>query len=52
MPKQPIKLPVVLSREEVLHFLGSVRNTKHRAMLTVAYEAGLRITEVVRVRTG
>ena len=50
MPKQPIKLPVVLSREELLHFLGSVRNTKHRAMLTVAYAAGLRVSEVVRLR--
>jgi len=30
-PKKPQTLPIVLSPEEVLQFLGSVGNTKHRA---------------------
>ena len=46
-PKKPQKLPVVLSPEEVLQFLGSVGNTKHRAILTTCYAAGLRISEAV-----
>src|SRR3954449_6140018 len=33
-PKKPQKLPVVLSPEEVVHFLGCVGSTKHRAILT------------------
>jgi integrase/recombinase XerD len=49
-PKKPQKLPVVLSPEEVLHFLESVHNTKHRAILTTCYAAGLRISEAVRLR--
>ena len=49
-PKKPQKLPVVLSPEEVLHFLGCLGNTKHRAILTTCYAAGLRISEVLRLR--
>jgi integrase/recombinase XerD len=32
-PKTPQKLPMVLSPEEVLQFLGCVRNIKHRTIL-------------------
>lgn len=46
-PKKPQKLPVVLSPEEVLHFLGCVQSFKHRTILTVCYAAGLRISEAV-----
>ncbi len=49
-PKKPQKLPIILSPEEVLEFLGCVRNAKHRAMLTSCYAAGLRISEVVRLK--
>ena len=48
-PKKPLKLPVVLSPEEVLQFLGSVGSTKHRAILTTCYATGLRISEAVRL---
>jgi site-specific recombinase XerD len=46
-PKKPQKLPVVLSPEEVLHFLSCVGSSKHRAILTTCYAAGLRISEVI-----
>ena len=42
LPKKPFKLPVILSREEVLHFLESIASCKHRAILMTAYAAGLR----------
>jgi integrase/recombinase XerD len=48
-PKKPLKLPVVLSPEEVLQFLDCVGGTKHRAILTTCYAAGLRISEAVRL---
>lgn len=50
IPRQPRRLPVVLSREEVLHFLGSVEGLKQRTILTTCYAAGLRISEAVRLR--
>jgi integrase/recombinase XerD len=49
-PKKPEKLPVILSPEEVLQFLGCVGSTKHRAILTSCYAAGLRIAESVHLK--
>jgi len=46
-PKVPKKLPVILSPEEVVQFLGCVRSRKHRAILTTCYAAGLRVSEAV-----
>ena len=46
-PQKPEKLPIVLSPEEVLHFLESIGSTKHRAILTTCYAAGLRISEAI-----
>jgi integrase/recombinase XerD len=50
-PKIPQKLPVVLSPGEVLRFLDSIKSTKHRAILTTCYAAGLRISEAVCLKT-
>ncbi len=49
-PKKPQKLPIVLSPEEVMQFLAAVASTKHRAILTTCYAAGLRISEAIRLR--
>jgi site-specific recombinase XerD len=46
-PKKPQKLPVILSPEEVLHFLDCVENREHHAILTTCYAAGLRVSEAV-----
>ena len=46
-PKKPKKLPIVPSPEEVLQFLGSVWNIKHRTILTTCYAAGLRVSEAI-----
>jgi integrase/recombinase XerD len=49
-PKKPQTLPVVLSPEEAIHFLGCVEHIKHRTILTTCYAAGLRISEAVRLK--
>lgn len=49
-PKKPQKLPVIPSPEEVLRFLGSVRSTRNRAILTACYAAGLRISECIHLK--
>src|SRR5262250_195911 len=48
-PKKPQKLPIVLSPEEVVHFLGCVESPLHRTILTTCYGAGLRISEAIRL---
>ena len=50
MLKRPFKLPVILSREEVMHFLDSVGSLKHRTLLTAAYAAGLRVSEATHLK--
>jgi integrase/recombinase XerD len=49
-PKKPQKLPVILSPEEVLEFLGCVPEGKHRTILTCCYAAGLRISEAIALQ--
>ena len=46
-PKMPQKLPIILSPEEMLEFLGCVRLHNHRTILTCCYAAGLRISEAI-----
>ena len=48
-PKKPRTLPIILSPEEVVHFLGCVANVKQRTILTTCYAAGLRISEAVHL---
>ena len=48
--KKPLKLPTILSPDEVRRFLGCVTSIKHRAILTTCYGAGLRITEAVQLK--
>lgn len=50
MPKKPWKLPIILSPEEVAHFLECVDSLKHRTILTTAYAAGLRVSEVIHLK--
>jgi integrase/recombinase XerD len=48
--KQPRKLPVVLSPDEVARFFAAIRNVKHRAILITAYAGGLRVSEVTQLQ--
>jgi len=50
--REPRKLPVVLSREEVARLIESAGNLKYQAALSVAYGAGLRASEVVALKVG
>jgi len=44
--KRPQRLPVVLSRIDVAELLGVTHNQKHQLLLSLAYGAGLRLSEV------
>ena len=48
--REPRKLPIVLSADEVVRFLEAVSSLKSRAALTTAYAAGLRASEVAGLR--
>jgi integrase/recombinase XerD len=49
-PKKAYLLPKVISEEKVLKSLLAIENLKHKAILFTAYSAGLRVSEVVKLK--
>jgi len=49
-PKEPKKLPNVLSMEEVSRLFEATENLKHRCILKTIYSGGLRLSEVCNLR--
>jgi site-specific recombinase XerD len=50
--REPRRLPVVLSPEEVARLLDAAPGLKYKAALSVAYGAGLRASEVISLKVG
>ncbi len=51
-PKQPKRLPVVLSQEEVTALFEATTNLKHRTILMTLYATGLRVAEALGLQLG
>jgi site-specific recombinase XerD len=49
-PKKSKTLPGTLTEDEVFRLINQPTNIKHKAMLTILYSGGLRISEVPRLR--
>jgi integrase/recombinase XerD len=51
-PRQPVpvKVPTVLSTQETLLFFNAIAGIKNRAIMSLCYGAGLRISEAVAVK--
>ena len=49
-PKQRLRLPVVLSPDEVQRLIGSAKNLYHRTLLMTLYGAGLRRSEACQLK--
>ena len=50
-PKKQFQLPNFFNQDEIVALLRSVDNIKHKTMLMLAYSAGLRVSEVVGIKT-
>ena len=50
-PKKRTQLPKIFSQDEVAAIIKSISNKKHKTMLMLAYSAGLRVSEVVHLKT-
>ena len=48
----PHKLPVVLSCEEVARLIAAAPNLKYQTALSIAYGAGLRVSEITALKIG
>lgn len=49
-PKSEKKLPRVIDGEFIKERLGKIDNIKHRAILTLTYSVGLRVSEIVNLK--
>ena len=49
-PRQPSKLPLILSREEVRRLVAAATDHQPHALLMTTYAAALRVSEVVRLK--
>jgi len=49
-PKKALSLPGILSQEEVMKLVNNPKNLKHKAILWTIYSAGLRRSELIRLR--
>jgi integrase/recombinase XerD len=43
------RMPTVLSKEEMIRLVGSIRNKKHNLLIQLCYGAGLRVSELVNL---
>lgn len=50
LPKQPQRIPELLTRTEVARIISACANHKHRMMLTTCYGCGLRVSELVELK--
>lgn len=49
-PKKDKKLPIVLSKQEIIKMIKVVNNLKHKLIIQILYGSGLRISELVNLQ--
>jgi integrase/recombinase XerD len=50
-PKKQLQLPRFFSQQDIVAIIKTTENLKHKVMLMLAYSAGLRVSEVVSMKT-
>ncbi|WP_437399085.1 site-specific tyrosine recombinase/integron integrase [Flagellimonas lutimaris] len=48
--RKPNKLPIVLSKKDVLKIMDNANNIKHKGMIALLYSAGLRVGELINLK--
>lgn len=49
-PKSEKKLPQVIDHNHIIQQLSKIQNIKHRAILTLTYSVGLRVSEIINLK--
>lgn len=49
-PRKELKLPDVLSKQEIASMVNNTKNLKHKCLLVIMYSCGLRRSEVIHLR--
>ena len=50
-PKKPSSLHKVISKNDIIKMLDTLENPKHKLMLSLCYGMGLRVSEIVKLKT-
>lgn len=50
LSKEPKKLPIVLSKEEILKIIEITKNPKHKLLLSLSYASWLRVSEIINLK--
>ncbi len=48
--RKPEKLPVILSKQDIIRIIEKSNNIKHKSMIALTYSAGLRIGELIDLK--
>jgi len=48
-PKVENKLPIILTQDEIKLVLSGIENLKHKAILSLMYSSGLRVSELIQI---
>lgn len=49
-PRKQKKLPRVIDKNHLLSIIDSIQNIKHKAIISLAYSVGLRVSEVINLK--
>ncbi len=49
-PRKEKHLPQVIDRNHILKQIGMIKNLKHKAIISLAYSVGLRVSEVINLK--
>jgi len=49
-PKKELKIPTVLTQEEIESLINNIPNLKHRLIVELLYSSGLRLSEVINLK--
>lgn len=49
-PKSERKLPRIIEKEFLLHSISKIENKKHKAIISLAYSTGMRVSEVCNLK--
>lgn len=50
LPRQPKKLPKVIDKDILISKIEAINNLKHKAIITLAFSVGLRVSEVINLK--
>ena len=50
LSKEAKKLPIVLSKDEILKIIEITNNKKHKLLLSLSYSSGLRVSEIINLK--